>query len=168
MIDHPMRFKPEMIRALLDGRKTQTRRERYMNPYSVGDRLWVKEAWQALAEYDHLKPSEIPVGSDLIYNEDRPNFPWSSRKRSSLFMPKWASRITLVITDVRVQRLNDISDADALAEGFPSSATGDYCDYREWYHDLWEFINGPNSWEDNPFVAAYTFTVRLLNIGDAT
>ena len=89
----------------------------YFRKDIIGTLLWVREAWQALAEYDHLEPSEIPAGSDILYNADRPDMPWDSRKRNLLFMPRWASRIQLKITDIRVERLHDISEEDAKSEG---------------------------------------------------
>nr|WP_018009330.1 hypothetical protein [Sinorhizobium medicae] len=88
-------------------------------------------------------------------------------------MPPWASRLTLIVTDVSVERLQDISEADAIAEGierskdFPDrfmTPAGDYAVPIVAYQRLWESINGPGSWEANPWVAAYTFTVIKQNI----
>lgn len=72
-------------------------------------------------------------------------------------MPRWASRILLEVTAVRVERLQDISRGDAMAEGcpFPNMAKGD--DPRKWYADLWDQINGAGSWEANPWVWVVEF-----------
>jgi hypothetical protein len=94
-------------------------------------------------------------------------------------MPRWASRITLIVTDVRVQRLQDISEADAIAEGIkklPGGNEDQWMDYPEgssaagWlqpvnsFDSLWESINGPGSWTENPFVYAVSFIVHKSNI----
>lgn len=104
------------------------------------------------------------------------------RARPSIHMPRWASRITLTVTDVRVQRLQNISEADAWAEGckpgelndrgepFPAEEPHPKCGWvgwdcaRDWYADLWDSLHGPDAWETNPWVAAYTFTVQSGNI----
>ena len=182
-----------MVRALLDGTKTQTRRivkardlewmdvhqglrepdnaERcpYGQPGAVvdsghrigGDRLYVREAWAAPHAYDHLPPRLIPQDARIHYaaTEDRGGLLW----RPSIHMPRWASRITLEITDVRVERLQSISTADALAEGVnvhPSHhgkpCTSLYSPVQA-YRDLWEQINGPGSWDANPWVWVVSF-----------
>jgi hypothetical protein len=160
MTERPIPFSPEMVRAILDGRKRQTRRVMKVQPYpdsivtvehfhqtvidrhgdmqpgpevfgahwndgecglrcpygAPSDTLWVREAWRAWSQYDDWPPSRIPPGMDVQYIEDA-SAPWASRYRSPRFMPRWASRITLRITDVRVKRLQDISEDDARAEG---------------------------------------------------
>jgi len=95
--------------------------------------------------------------------------------RPSIHMPRWASRITLTVTDVRVQRLQDCSEADAKAEGIigagliwglgveppdPARAASPV----EAYARLWDIINGPEAWDANPWVVALTFAVHLCNI----
>lgn len=203
MTDRPILFSPPMVRALLDGRKTQTRRvlkdqpgdldrpgmfddgEWYVTSsrgdhqtslavrFRVGDRLWVRETWA----------DTLSDPNEAVYRADgeRPHslLLW----QPSIHMPRWASRLTLTVTDVRVQRLQDISEEDALAEGviwsdekiafhvpgvphpdpaFPwlSRATA-----REMYAALWDVINGAGSWGANPWVVALTFTVEQKNIG---
>ena len=193
MKERPILFSGAMVRALLDGTKTQTRRivkardlewmdvhqglrepdnaERcpYGQPGAVvdsghrigGDRLYVREAWAAPHAYDHLPPRLIPQDARIHYaaTEDRGGLLW----RPSIHMPRWASRITLEITDVRVERLQSISTADALAEGVnvhPSHhgkpCTSLYSPVQA-YRDLWEQINGPGSWDANPWVWVVSF-----------
>ena len=174
MTDRPIPFSAEMVRAILAGRKTQTRRivkpqpapfvqstpdrhpttrtDPYIDAYcgerktaenprgmsrdwywwtadnrlgrhvarcpygQPGDLLWVREAWRAPSQYDDRPPSRLPPGVDVQYIADA-SAARASRYRHARFMPRWASRITLRITDVRVERLQDISEADARAEG---------------------------------------------------
>lgn len=204
-------FKGPMVRAILDGRKTQTRRVVDMRdinhigpggsdtpddwgcwvesdgvggwavlargydrlheqngcvsipaPYGpVGRELWVRETWQvatgamrgdlgAAVRYRDMEikpcwmPAEKPLPLGLTWNRWRP----------SLFMPRWASRISLTVTGVRVERLQDISEEDALAEGVEASPTETP---REAYARLWGEINGAGSWAANPWVWVYTF-----------
>ncbi|MCR9291876.1 MAG: hypothetical protein NXI32_04095 [bacterium] len=111
-----------------------------------GDRLWVRETWWRGGGPVAGGPSKNP----------------NDGKVPSIFMPKWKSRITLEIVRVRLERLQDITEGDAVAEG---------CDINDphitdmyplaWFHDLWETINGKGSWDANPFVWALDFK-RLL------
>jgi len=130
----------------------------------IGDRLWVREA------YAQFSPHA------MIYRCDHPEENASGprvdlRWRPSINMPRWASRLTLIVTDVRVQRLQDISEADALAEGierikFP--AGGDWGWPKLRYANLWNAINGPGAWDANPWVVALTFDVVRQNIDAIT
>jgi len=187
MKERPILFSGPMVRAILDGSKTQTRRvakpvRRYEHnnicrpdlvedPYGVwwhgvsenvgcfqicphgtpGDRLWVRETWAVQHEYDAAAPSEIGASARWRYaaTEDLGGL----RKRPSIFLPRRGSRILLKITDVRVQRLQGISDEDARAEGYDRS----HAFPREWFALLWERIHGPGSWHANPWVWAITF-----------
>lgn len=116
-------------------------------PPGGGSRLWVREAWAAPHDCDHLKPSEITPGTRIHYAAD--GSLGGLRKRPGMFMPRWASRITLEITGVRVERLQDISTRDCWAEGIAASPDVDPVhEYRE----LWELINGRGSWESNSWV----------------
>lgn len=154
MVERPVLFKGEMVRALLAGTKTQTRRvvkpqpdivgsngtvvcrftpddcllgrlgEEIRCPYGqAGNRLWVREAWRASKVADELKPSQLVGGrnNSPIWYEAQDEVPFHpsgyGKLRPSMFMPRWASRITLDITGVCVERLNSISQADAIAEG---------------------------------------------------
>lgn len=190
-----------MVRALLDGRKTQTRRviraaegadfhrvspdglrhffgfdevreggqcgvQLPCLPFAPGDRLWVKETWRTLQKWDDMKPRHVMDDVDNIdyaASGFRRNPLWAwGKTRVSIFMPRWASRITLRVTDVRVERLQDCSEADALAEGVELLHTGSSPVVA--YSTLWNLINGPGAWEANPWVVAVTFSVVRGNI----
>ena len=218
MTDRPILFNAPMVRALLEGRKTQTRliakitaimgnRVSVFPPeelieleegefrrgvmhyastgalsgpypvgYAVGDRLWVREAWRAQDCYDDLAPSQFGGEEGVRYEADGVFGAWTfgprkaGRYRDARYMPRWASRLTLTVTDVRVQRLQDISAADCRAEGHQTipwmSADPQVHDdaARDWYMDLWNSLNGPGAWEANPWVVALTFDVEQRNI----
>lgn len=142
----------------------------------IGDRLWVRETWSTVGLFDDAKPSDLDprgVGS-IRYHADGKQ---SGKLRPSIFMPRWASRITLEIEDIRVERLNDISNEDAAAEGahgavlskarlmdeaarferrvFQSSSP--VVTRRAEFAALWESINGKGSWEANPYVWCISF-----------
>jgi hypothetical protein len=184
MKERPILFSGPMVRALLAGTKTQTRRVfksprrkdglqllpdvlakigvGAASPYGQpGDRLWVRETWAVPHRYDHLGPSNIPVkGVPTHYaaTEDRGGLMW----RPSIHMCRWASRLTLEVTGVCVERLQDISEADAIAEGLRRTDVGAWlpgpCDHPEWaYHQLWDQINGAGSWDANPWVWVVEF-----------
>lgn len=217
MKERPILFSAPMVRAILDGRKTQTRRiapvskldirqhDGEMVTWSVafskpvkgvlsshsggklstdqacrivasqfcpygqpGDRLWVRETWARDSE-DGALFYRADVGrsgdaDDWERNrlDGAPNYRW----RPSIHMPRAASRITLEITGVRVERLQDISEADARAEGSPPSHPSidaisqefGFCDFpRSWYAQLWDQINGAGSWNANPWVWVVEF-----------
>ena len=107
------------------------------------------------------------------------NQPFALRtNRSPIHMPRWASRITLTVTDVRVQRLQEISQDDAIAEGIEFRPDSGWATWNsdgsmrcggspmpiDAYRCLWTNINGTGAWDENPWVAAYTFTVERHNI----
>lgn len=136
-------------------------------PYGQhGDRLWVKETWRpwtALDPWD-LNITYAADGEDRIIRDGEfGERDWTMPKAaargnvSPLFMPRWASRITLEITGVRVERLNDCSDADALAEGVDRTNTSIAGYAKERYQQLWESINGSGSWNANPWVWVVEF-----------
>lgn len=196
MKERPILFSAPMVRALLAGAKTQTRRVAKLThaahvkeprghrrwhpgdpdawqacPYGVpGDRLWVREAWAQ----NENQLSETRMDRSIVYRADGEARALDNGHekawRPSIHMPRWASRITLEITDVRVQRLQEISDEDALAEGLRSDGSlGAQCSVelpghrthhdspKECFRLLWESIHGPGSWEQNPWVWAITF-----------
>ncbi|MFH2432079.1 ASCH domain-containing protein [Citrobacter freundii] len=197
MTERGMIFNSEMVRAILDGRKTQTRRiiklshERGMlNPVIKGrngeitsvscrlapllcpfgqpeDRIWVRETWaEAGASAPDLKlyranyPDHVPSHYENVPPVDE------IRWKPSIHMPRWASRILLEITDVRVERLNAISQVDAIAEGAPPSHPSIDCvsqeygfpDFsRSWFGQTWQHIYGEESWQANPWVWVIEF-----------
>jgi len=115
-----------------------------------------------------VKPSLVRSSAPVWYAADgRADEGWG-KTRVSIHMPRWASRLTLKITDVRVERLQDISEADAKAEGAPQLwTTGDGDFYEDTrgnhltgYAGVWEHINGPGSWAANPWVWAVSFEVE--------
>lgn len=213
MRERPILFSAPMVRALLAGTKTQTRRPVKPQPdwlpevsstrgtdgifwplgslgqqcgapilacpYGVpGDRLWVRESFSGLWGLRNLPPREWPPGTPLWYwaDGDPTEGDWT-RPKPGMFMPRWGSRLLLEITEVRVERLNACSEADALAEGIieyeaDREENGDPAEYA-WdevrgrgeifpsaasaYADLWRHINGPGSWAANPWVWAVSF-----------
>ncbi|MDW9634536.1 hypothetical protein GYB73_00805 [Sinorhizobium meliloti] len=228
MTDRSILFSGPMVRALLDGRKTQTRRlckdqppagvtiiRKTIRPFgkepyhaferrtkfgnfggevpvkiSRGDRLWVKETHARVGDNgdDHMACPDL---TRLVYYRADDVQPELSRWRPSIFMRRQDSRLTLIVTDVRVERLQDISEADAIAEGIirfrgldydgtpdagppaectfynfrqPVEANDGHYTARAAYMRLWDEINGPGAWDANPWVAAYTFTVIKQNI----
>ena len=205
MTDKPIIFSAPMVRALLAGTKTQTRRilkpqppewvTRMTHegrcgwigsgdghgtlmhaPCAVGDRLWVREALICATENMGKFASFADVvcyaedGSTALREFQMVNWPWKRETLNVRFMPRWASRLTLIVTDVRVQRVQSITEADAVEEGVsPISEPDD----RKWEHyaphgvafrALWNSLHGPGAWDANPWVAALTFTVHRQNI----
>lgn len=191
MKERPILMSAPMVRAILAGTKTQTRRvvkqpqrrdglkllpELLRDigvggacPYGQpGDRLWLREAWRVCGgrEYEYQQ-DRSQVMYRATHHEDGFPLTWESYKwRPSIHMPRWASRITLEVTGVRVERLQDISEADAVAEGAPPSHPSidrisrefGYADFpRSWYAQLWESINGPGSWQADPWVWVVEF-----------
>lgn len=208
--ERPILFSGPMVRALVDGRKTQTRRivkprrasslfaleddgtpvwaDSYImdpgnaewrmrdNPYGVpGDRLWVKETHAivprtayAMSEgvQQNLRPDDNHDAAVYFADWERSK---PGRWRPSIHMPRWASRLTLEVTEVRVERLLDCSDADAQAEGLQWVTPGMWSvdrtlpiigvDARQVYFELWDHINGAGAAETNPWVWAVSFRV---------
>jgi len=199
--ERPILFRGEMVRAILEGRKTQTRRivklpikdgngdnrfvfvdstgvHRFIHcPYGeIGMILWVRETWgigtrpcpfrgdysgieyradesYLDGEYDLLSCCPFSDDDWIKYGEQIERYQNKSGWKPSIFMPRWASRITLEITDVRVERLNDISDDDCEKEGLKKLQGG----VRIAYKTLWESINGSGSWDLNPWVWVVEF-----------
>jgi hypothetical protein len=190
--ERPILFSGEMVRAILDGRKTQTRRIVKPQPAGLwgstgkvfghtfsgvlegpkdhywvckygqpGDRLWVRETFTVCAD------------SNIFYRADGKPDPWDGVEwKPSIHMPRRASRITLEITGVRVERLNDISEEDAISEGTENRSDlawghgGQGNDMARWavehghrygFLHLWESINGEGSWALNPWVWVVEF-----------
>jgi len=122
-------------------------------PYGkVGDRLWVRETWAADKLYDSLKPRDIPDISRVCYFRGGigEGWDWVGKTRSSMFLPHRFSNLTLEITEVRVERVQEITEADAKAEGCIAGAgTAKYS-----FMILWDSLNAKRGygWEVNPFV----------------
>jgi hypothetical protein len=220
MADHPIIFSAPMVRALLDGRKTMTRRFLYsarkakggvvpasatvLNGYApfarladfdvttyfaltgwhkvkVGDRLWVRENHRLT----DCGCTEACRGAGHVwYDADASGYRnvAGNRRRPSIHMPRWASRLTLIVTAVKIERLQDISEDDARAEGVEVSKEYPPC-YRLYaplpgnapnltitgfarnaFWSLWLSLHGSESWDANPFVVAPTFRVIRANI----
>lgn len=189
MTDRPIIFSGPMVCALLDGRKTQTRRlaTSPLRNVEVGDRIYVRESWRTHRAYDDLSPSEMGGEERVWFDADRDNCDQHGRRRASMHMPRWASRLTLLVIDKRVQRLRSCSAADAIAEGIlvgeplpevPGSFGDIYHDGVtdpidgwtrspiEAYATLWDSLHTKpgERWEDNPEVVAITFEVMRANI----
>ncbi len=153
--------------------------------FKVGDRIWWREAWKTLKVHDHAPGSELDGAPVCYLADDLQDVQLWGRYRHARFMPRWAARLVDEISEVRVQRLQDISEEDAHAEGIEPlhvSGTGRQAwrmyphtdgvpgeevaayygrpftfDPIESYRSLWLSINGPGSWDTNPFVVALTF-----------
>lgn len=183
--ERPILFSGPMVTAILSGQKTQTRRvikgqalewlapdmftpefvadpENGLCPYGQpGDRLWVREAWAVPHMYDGHKPGGVPDTARVHYADagTRGGLLW----RSPIFMPRWASRLTLEVVSVRVERLQDITEEDVYAEGAVTvenarrEGTSVPLRLFAW---LWDSINGKRpgcSWDDNPWVWVVEF-----------
>ncbi|MDA8499778.1 hypothetical protein [Citrobacter sp. Igbk 17] len=223
MTERGMIFNSEMVRAILDSRKTQTRRIMAIQPEhselglrrvidskngrdngkyfwsqsdacglkmrskvfgcpygEVGDRIWVRETFQGpLFDFDQMDAyckdsTPFEKAKFCVYKADGKPAPeffdaddnlhccW----RPSIHMPRWASRLLLEIIDIRVERLNAISQADAIAEGAPPSHPSIDCvsqeygfpDFsRSWFGQTWQHIYGEESWNANPWVWVIEF-----------
>ena len=130
-----------------------------------GDTLWMRETWATLEQWDNVKPSDLPVNGVPIYHIDDDFGEY--QKRPSIFMPRWASRLNLENKRVRVERVQDISDEDAIAEGIQKLEGGNcwkHCDYIDGctccgtdspqasFAKLWDSINGrPKPSKRNPY-----------------
>jgi len=205
MTDRPIIFSAPMIRALLDGRKTQTRRVLKPQPqdngvyadireakralrWVSGDRLWVRESFADLrgTGIEHRPTHSSPIQRAAYMadtapgsHDDQARKDYGIKWKPSIHMPRWASRLTLIVKSVKVEQLQEISEDDAIAEGcqyiedgpgagfwIVPDASGPVCSEGvvECFERLWESINGPGSWDANPWVAAIAFRVVKSNI----
>jgi hypothetical protein len=190
MNEHPILFSGPMVRAILEGQKTQTRRLIRMEhtkacvwkwpedstiPYAwiecgnemsghdyrkpcpcicerrpygnSGDLLWVRETW---CETDE----GIAYRADQWMDCPSDNEQW----RPSIFMPREYSRLTLHITEVRIQRIQEMSAIDIMCEGAPVDALGYDGAIHQWFRETWNSINGKRApWESDPWVWAISF-----------
>lgn len=125
----------------------------------AGDMLWGREAWRTLGRLDELPPRDIPAGSPLAFLADGPGVSVGltlGKFRPGMFMPRWASRILLEVVDVRVERLNAMTDADARAEGVRADAALNRSAVDN-FSLLWDTLNGDGAWFENPFIFAISF-----------
>lgn len=137
----------------------------------VGDRLWVRETWSTHECFNGISPTELTTRSIHYWADGDCK---TGKKRSSIHMPKWASRILLEITNIQVERLNNISEADAMAEGIRMRITAvepyesffnapnspnRYYSAKQAFGELWQSINGADSWAANPWVWVIEFRV---------
>ncbi|KIF80798.1 hypothetical protein [Noviherbaspirillum autotrophicum] len=213
MKERPILFSAPMVRAILDGTKTQTRRVvkpqpvlrrdlsvsdnelawqlspgsfiicpntrapedfEKRSPYGQpGGRLWVRETFCPIYPQDPTYNGGEPIEYDYAAtykHGDRLGDSLGIKKvwKPSIHMPRAACRIVLEVTGVRVERLQDISEADAIAEGIERSGECNWCDYLDYgyndftnarysYRTLWESINGAGSWNANPWVWVIEF-----------
>jgi hypothetical protein len=206
MTTRPIIFSAPMVRALIEGRKTQTRRvlkpyshdptlrpgmDGYKSPplnlwqvsgngpffrlpFAPGDRLYVREAWQSNGLNWGKRPRDMQPGLGPVHYAATDKGEWQSywgNWKPSIHMPRWASRLTLTVTDVKVQRLQGISTDDAIAEGIslPWVDGGTLAIMaqgiaKDGFRALWNSLHGPDAWDANPWVVALTFTVEHRNI----
>lgn len=170
MGDVPILFSGPMVRAILEGRKTQTRRPcRWgvaRDAVAAGDRLWVRETW-AVATGDVCDGNAAiryrADGALEAVNDHRSDalprmLSTSDRWRPSIHMPRWASRLTLPVVSVRAERLHDITEADAVAEGVRDPDLRAAETARVLFADLWNATYGPEAWDANPWVWRIEFT----------
>lgn len=196
MKSKPILFSTPMVQAILEGRKTQTRRickvpikpmeevmctketdpndpefsgfylvknnwvyhtesklAKSLSPFGqIGDVLWVRETFRP-------KGHSFPIGEHFEYKataeaDGNPiNEPW----KPSIFMPKDASRIWLRITDIKIQKLHDISRGDSMSEGCPFPNVAKETNPYAWFAELWQTIHGFSSWNNNPWVWVIEF-----------
>jgi hypothetical protein len=184
-----------MVRAILNGTKTQTRRivtseslitlhadgtpakAQHRSPYGQpGDQLWVREEYYQRGHWEPVAGKTTKAGrqkwafipADEVVSFDAPDhfrkgrhhldsqtIAWHSRR--ARFMPRFASRITLEITGIRVERLHDITGSECVKEGMPDADGSTIGEAKEWYRALWESINGQGSWDANHFVCVIEF-----------
>lgn len=149
-----------------------------INPpkYLPGDRLWVREQWSGDWCWRLMKPADrgktgSPSATQAWYWADGdPDHGHWEKLRPSIHMPRWASRLTLAVTDVRVERLKDISREDCVAEGCAGWVAADQEDGEmpeEEFQDLWNTLNADRApWASNPWVVAITFVVHHCNIDE--
>jgi hypothetical protein len=207
MSERPILFSVEMVRAILEGRKTQTRRvvkpqpvqgewgwdgevgwiykdevffdddqmkshlfhnvygdkgSPYGSIYGNGpaDELWVRETWGTEVRWGTTKPSDLPRDIKIYYRTDGEGQSGLDQWRPSIFMPRWASRIQLSLTDVRVERLWEISETECQAEGIAGDPDEEMLIPQ--FHRLWDRINAKRGfpWKSNPWVWVVEFELK--------
>lgn len=162
MTERPIIFSTEMVRAILEGRKTQSRRVinpqpaeemilRYRFPKcpygQVGNRLWVRESFYT-------------ESGDIWYKADGQTAPMLIKWRPAIYIPKWLTRIRLEITEVRVERLQEITAEEAMLEGYPITFGKDWVEFSvPWFTEIWDSLNAKRGygWGSNPWVWVISF-----------
>lgn len=159
----PIIFSDPMVRSILAGTKTQTRRkfkptdrpENIPTRFAVDD-LWVRESF-AYPRWDANLPEVIyRADEDPLWSKSPVPIKW----QSPIFLPRLYSRIGLKIESVRCQKLQWISESDAIAEGITIPTEGELVEPIVLYQELWDSINGFGSFQDNPWVWVITFSCR--------
>lgn len=177
-----------------------TERDSPWTKVKVGDRLWVREEWRVSRKWDAVKPSDLPPrimtvafnagGSianqaaggwapDNSYPARGAKTEWLGKRRASMHLPRWASRVTLIVTSVKTESLHSISADDVYAEGVqarmmdrgermficPVPGRDNEQGTATWaFSELWKHLHGPDSWDENPLVVAMGFRVINANI----
>ena len=192
MGEKPIIFNTEMIKAILEGRKTQTRRTVNPQPkdgvrkspfypsgledlhgyqikprYKVGDILYVREAWNKSEDWGEY-PDDEEDGEKIYYKADFPEDIWEEEKwRPSIHMPKEAARIFLKVTNLRIEKLQDITIKDAKSEGVICTCPENeenrcYKGNIGHFKELWDsiFANTQKEWNRNPWVEVYEMVER--------
>lgn len=199
------RLAKRLIKTYPNGRDTPptvlVERDAPLTKAKPGDRLWVREEWRVSKKWDSTKPANLPARTMSVmfkaggsiantasgWAPDRTwplagTFPeWAGRRRAARHMPRWASRLTLIVTATKIERLQEISEADAAAEGAPwyvyghgvisdeeyRAEPGYQPNKRMGFCQIWNDLHGwgpPSAWEDNPLVVALSFSVIKANI----
>lgn len=169
MKERPINFRARMVRAILDGRKTQERRIVKPQPHQSEYEPDII-SWPAVIKKRTVTPGGIVIPKGQPYfaistiEEFAKGCPYGQPGDRLWVMPRWASRILLEIVSVRVERVQDISEEDAASEGAPcelgrleGAILGAQASYRKGFIRLWESINGEGSWIENPWVWVIEF-----------
>lgn len=187
--EKPILFSGEMVRAILAGRKTVTRRlvkipdwadgepfkqdnalvttcagssfVRVIKPrWKAGGKLWVRETWRLGSPYEDTKLSHFNDPEEILfdhvhYKADDWDAELEGQYRPSIFMPRWASRLTLEVVGVRVERLQELTGKEVALEGFPFSS--DLDQFKQQFKQLWDKLNPVAKWDSNPWVWRVAF-----------
>lgn len=161
MAERPIIFSGPMVKAIIAGRKTMTRRlaTSPLRKCQPGDRLWVREAFARTRVFPIVETIDNPM---VVYRECDNRTDYGGPWKPSIHMPRSACRVMLEVTGVKVERLQDITNKDALAEGALESGIpyvgAMTCDQaRVAFSLLWDSLHGKLSWEQNPEVVAISF-----------
>lgn len=189
--DIPIIFSAPMILALLAGRKTMTRRLAHEKPQvaiqigdgpiepimvasrwtrvKTGDRLWVKEALQHFGREPRATVQYVADITGVPHHgrveggcDARAYWNWKVKHLAGRYCPRWASRLTLLVIATKIEKLQEISEADAEAEGVECDMS--VRSFRDHFAKLWDTLHGPGAWDSSPEVCALTFSIQKVNI----